>query len=109
MLVWRPRKEAGREMKSPGLPQPLDWIAIGPATPIELTASSTRSGFVCLVDPLASFQVTPQCSLQCLGATTVQWDGHTAPDNADRTTALESSNRTWEGGRRVKLWEVLWQ
>ena len=96
-------------MKSPGLPQPLDWIAIGPATPIELTASSTRSGFVCLVDPLASFQVTPQCSLQCLGATTVQWDGHTAPDIADRTTALESSNKTWEGGRRVKLWEVLWQ
>ena len=84
-------------MKSPGLPHPLDWIVIGPDTPIELAASKTKSGLVYLVDPLASFQVTPQCSLQCLGATTVQCEGQTTPDKADRTTALESSNRTWEG------------
>ena len=50
-------------MKSPGLPHPLDWIVIGPDTPIELVASKTKSGLVYLVDPLASFQVTPQCSL----------------------------------------------
>ena len=104
-LVPAARKEVGRAMWSPGLPQALDWRARGPATPRLLPASTRTSGRPCLVAPLASVKVVAeQCSgRQCSGTTTVHWAGARRHDRAAPTTLLVLSKRPWGGQVRTPL------
>ena len=96
VLVWRARKEVGREMWSPLRPQPLDWRVRGPDTPRLLELSSRMSALRCRVLPRAATRLLEHLEeLQWAGSTTVYEDGHHRHDSDEPTTEEVDCNKVW--------------